>query len=127
MASSAGGGQAPGLGKCAGSSKGAPLPPPHPNRDFVASPPLVNGTLESSAWENPHPYRDLPGNFSKHLRGALFPSWVIGRNSMTAWEAHIVAAECLHEWSRQGATTRKPQNLATQYAPVALEGRGPHT
>ena len=34
--------------------------------------------------------RDLPGGFSRHLQDALFPPWIIGRGSMTAWEARIV-------------------------------------
>ena len=48
-------------------------PPPRHGRDFVASLRIANGTLECHLQEDPHPYRDLPGGFSKHLRGALFP------------------------------------------------------
>ena len=80
-----------------GAEGDCPPPPPRPSRDFVASVRLVNGTPECPTNEDPHPYRDLPGGFSKHLRGALFPPWVIGRNSMTAREAHIVGAEWAHE------------------------------
>ena len=46
---------------------------------------------------------------------------------MTAWEAHIVGAEWAHKWSRWCATTRTRGTPATQYAPVPLEGWGPHT
>ena len=59
-------------------------PPPRPSRDFLPSFRMVNGTLECPPQEDLHPYRDLPRGFSKHLRGALFPPWIIGRNSMTA-------------------------------------------
>ena len=104
-----------------------PPPAPRPSRDFVASLRLVNGTLECPAKEDPHPHRDVPGGFSKHLRGALFPPWVIGRNSMTAWEARIVGSEWAHEWSWWCATKRTPGTPATQYAAVPLEGWGPHT
>ena len=41
-----------------------PPPPPRPDKDFVASLCVVNGTLECPAQEGPHPYRDLPGGFS---------------------------------------------------------------
>ena len=77
-----------------------PPPPPHPDKDFVASLRVMNGTLECPPQEGPHPYRDLPGGFSKHLHDALFPSWIIGRGSMTAWEARIVGEEWLREWGR---------------------------
>ena len=83
-------------------------PPGRPGRDFLASLRLVNGTLDCPTQEDPRPYRDLPGGFSKHRQGALFPPWVIGRNSMTAREAHIVGAEWAHEWSWWCATTRTP-------------------
>ena len=102
-------------------------PPPRPGRDFVASLRIVNGTLEWPSQEDPHLYRDLLGGFSKHVRGALFPPWIIGHNSMTAWEAHIVGAEGAREWSRWCATTRAPGTPAPQYAAVPLEGWGPHT
>ena len=90
----------------------------------MASLHLVSGTLECPTQEDPHPYWDVPRGFSKHLRGALFPLWIIGCNSMTAREADIVGAEWAHEWSRWSTTTRSP---ATQYTAVPLEGRGPHT
>ena len=49
-----------------------PPPPPRPNKDFVASLRVVNGTLECPPQEGPHPYQDLPGGFPKHLQEALF-------------------------------------------------------
>ena len=104
-----------------------PPPPPHPDTDFVASLCIVNGTLECPPQEDPHPYRDLPGDFSKHLGGALFPPWIIGRNSMTAWEAHIVGAEWARKLSRWCATMRAPGTFTPQYAAVPLEGWGPQT
>ena len=104
-----------------------PPPAPHPSRNFVAFLCLVKGTLGCATEKDPHPYRDLPGGFSKHLWGALFPLWVIARNSMTAGEAHIVGAEWANEWSQWCAITRAPGTPATQYAALALEGWGPHT
>ena len=77
-------------------------PPPRPGGDFVASLCIVNGTLECPAQEDPHPYRDLPGGFSKHLQDTLLPPWIIRRGSMTAQEAHIVCAE----WARMGPVVR---------------------
>ena len=50
-----------------------PPPPPRPDKDFIASLRVVNGTLECPPQEGPHPYQDLPGAFSKHLQDALFP------------------------------------------------------
>ena len=50
-----------------------PPPPPRPDKDFVASLRVVNGTLECPPKESPHPYQDLPGGFSRHLQDALFP------------------------------------------------------
>ena len=38
-----------------------PPPPPRPDKDFVASLRVVNGTLECPPQESPHPYQDLPG------------------------------------------------------------------
>ena len=70
-----------------------PHPPPRPGKDFVASLCVVNGTLECPPQEDPHPYQDLPGGFSKHLQDALFPRCIIGGGSMTAWEARIVGEE----------------------------------
>ena len=101
--------------------------PPRPSRDFVASLRLVNGTLEVPAQEDLHLHQDLPGGFSKHLRGAIFLLWIIRRPSMTAWVAHIVEAEYAHKWSQWCAATRPPETPAAQYAPVQLEGWGPHT
>ena len=104
-----------------------PHPPRRPGRDFLASVCIVNGTLKCPPQEDPHSYRDLPGGFSKHLRGALFPPWVIRRSSMTALEANIVGAVWAREWTWWCATTRVPGTPAPQYAAVLLEGRGPHT
>ena len=87
----------------------------------------LNGTLECPPQEDPDPYRDLSGVFRKHLWGALFPPWIIGHNSMTVWEAHIVGAELVREWSRSCATMRAPGTPAPQYAAVPLEGWAPHT
>ena len=99
-----------------------PPPPPRPRRDFVACLRIVNGTLECPPQEDPHPYQDLPGSFSKHLRGTLFPPWIIGRNLMTAWEVHVVAAEWARQWDRWCATTRALGAPTPQYAAVPLEG-----
>ena len=52
------------------------------------------------AQEGPHPYQDLPGGFSRHLQHALLRPWIIGRGSMTAWEARIVREEWAREWGR---------------------------
>ena len=104
-----------------------PPPPPRPDKDFVASLRVVNGTLECPPQEGPHPYQDLPGGFSKHLQDALFPPWIIGRGSMTAWEVRIVGEEWAREWSRQCAATRAPETPAQPYAAIPLEGWGPDT
>ena len=93
----------------------------------MASLRVVNGTLECPRQEDPHPYQDLPGAFSKHLEDALFPLWIIGRGSMTAWEASIVAEECAREWGRWCAATRAPVTPAQRYAAIPPEGWGPHT
>ena len=85
-----------------------PPPPPHPSRDFVGSLRLVNGTRECPPQEYPHPYQDVPGGFSKCLRGTLFPLLIIGRIFITPWEAHIVGVEWAREWDRWCATTRAP-------------------
>ena len=61
-----------------------PPPSPRPDKDFVASLRVVNGTLECPPQEGPHPYQDLPRGFPKHLQDALFPPRIIGRGSMTA-------------------------------------------
>ena len=98
------------------------LPPSRPGKDFVASLLLVNGTLECLAQEHTHPYRDLPGGFSKHLQDALLPPWIIRRGSMTAWEARIVGAEWVREWGRWCAAMRAPGAPAQQYAAIPLEG-----
>ena len=70
-----------------------PPPAPRPGGCFVASLRIVNGSLECPPQEDPNPYQDLPGGFSKHLQDALVPPWIIGRGSMTAWKARIVGAE----------------------------------
>ena len=104
-----------------------PSPPPRPDKDFVASLRVVNGTLECPPQEDPHPYRDLPGGFSKHLQDALFPQWIIGRGSMTAWEARVVGEGWARECGRWCAATRAPETPAQRYAAIPLEGWGPHT
>ena len=104
-----------------------PPPPPCPGKDFVASLRVVNGSLECPPQEDPHPYRDLPGGFSRHLQDALFPPWIIGRGSMTAWDARIVGEEWAREWGRWCAATRAPVTPAQQYAAIPLEGWGPHS
>ena len=104
-----------------------PSPPPRPDNDFVASLCVVNGTLECPPQEGPHPYQDLLGGFSKHLQDALFPPWIIGRGSMTAWEARIVGEEWACEWSQWCAATRAPETPAQRYAAIPLEGWGPDT
>ena len=70
-----------------------PPPPPRRDKDFLASLRVVNDTLECPSQEGPHPYRDLPGGFSRHLQDAVFPLWIIGRGSLTTWEAQIVGEE----------------------------------
>ena len=104
-----------------------PPPPPRPDKDFVASLRVVNGTLECPPQESPHPYQDLPGGFSRHLQDALFPPWIIGRGSMTAWEARIVGEEWAREWSRWCAATRAPETPAQRYAAIPLRWWGPDT
>ena len=104
-----------------------PPPPPRPDKDFVASLRVVNGTLECPPQEGPHPYQDLPGGFSKHLQDALFPPWIIGRGSMTAWEARIVGEEWAREWGQWCAATRSPETPAQRYAAIPLKGWGPDT
>ena len=104
-----------------------PPPPPSPDKDFVASHRVVNGTLECPPQEDPHPYRDLPGGFSKHLQAALFSQWIIGRGSMTAWEARIVGEEWAREWGQWCAATRALETPTQRYAAIPLEGWGPHT
>ena len=104
-----------------------PPPPPRPDKDFVASLRVVNGTLECPPQEGPHPYQDLPGGFSRHLQDALFPPWIIGRGSMTAWEARIVGEEWAREWGRWCAATRDLETPAQQYAAIPLKGWGPDT
>ena len=104
-----------------------PPPRPRPDKDFVASLCVVDGTLECPPQKDPHPYRDLPGGFSKPLQDALFPQWIIGRGSMTAWEARIVGEEWARELGWWCAATRAPETPAQQYAAIPLEEWGPHT
>ena len=104
-----------------------PPPPPRPDKDFVASLSVANCNLECPPQEGPHPYQDLPGGFSKHLQDALFLPWIIGRGSMTAWEALIVGEEWAREWSRWCAATRAPDTPAQRYTAILLEGWGPDT
>ena len=103
-----------------------PPPPPLPDKDFVASLCVVNGTLECPPQEGPQPYRDLRGVFPKHLQDALFPQWIIWRGSMTAWEARIVDEESAREWSRWFAATRARGPLRND-TPPSFSGSGPHT
>ena len=104
-----------------------PPPPPRPDKDFVASLCVVNGTLECPPQKGPHPYQDLPGGVSRHLQDALFPPWIIRRGSMTAWEARIVGEEWAREWSRWCAATRAPETAAQRYAAIPLKRWGPDT
>ena len=99
-----------------------PPPPPRPGKDFGAPLSVVNGTLMCPPQEDPHPYRDLLGGFSKHLEDALFPPCIIRRGSMTPWEAPIVGEEWAHEWGRWCAATRAPEAPAQRH-----EGWRPHT
>ena len=87
----------------------------------------MNGTLECPPQEDPQPYRDLPGGFSKHLQDALFPQWIIGRGTMTAWEARIAGEERAREWGWWCTATRALETPAQQYPAVPLEGWGSHT
>ena len=102
-------------------------PPPCPSMNFVASLRLVSGTLECPAQGDPRPYQDLPWGFSGQLRGALFPPWIIGPNSLTAWEARIVGADWAQEWSQWCMAASPPKAPAEWYAATPLEGRGRHT
>ena len=104
-----------------------PLPPPRPDKDFVASLRLVNGTLECPPQEGPHSYQDLPGGFSRQLQNGLLPPWIIGRGFMTAWEARIVGEEWAREWGRWCAATRAPETPAQRYAAIPLKESGPDT
>ena len=104
-----------------------PSPPPRPDKDFVASVRVVNGTLEYPPQEGPHLYQDLPGGFSKHLQDALFSPWIIGRGFMTAWEARIVGEEWAPKSGRWCAATRAPETPAQRYAAIQLKGWGPDT
>ena len=99
-------------------------PPPRPGKDFVASLRVVNGTLECPPQENPHLYRDLPAGFSRHLQDALFPPWIIGRGSMTAWEARIVG-EAGRVSGAGGAPPRTPRRpLRNDTPPSRSKGGG---
>ena len=102
-----------------------PPPPPRPDKDFVASLRVVNGTLECPPQEGPGPYPDLPGGFSRHLQDALFPLWIIRRGSMTAWEARLVGEGWAREWGRWCAATRAPETPAQRYAAIPPKGWGP--
>ena len=69
-----------------------PPPPPQAGRDFVASLRLVNGILDRLPQEDPNPYRDLPGDFLKQLRGALFLTRVLGGGPSLAMRLHKIKA-----------------------------------
>ena len=103
-----------------------PPPPPRPDKDFVASLRVVNGTLECPPQEGPHPYQDLPGGFSKHLQEALFPPWIIGRGSMTAWEARIVGEERAPSGAG-GAPPRAPRRPLRNDTPPSRSRDGGRT
>ena len=102
-----------------------PPPFPRPDKHFVASLRVVNGTLECPPQEGPHLYQQ--GGFSKHLQDALFPPWIIGRGSMTVWKARIVGEEWAREWSQWCAATRAPETPAQRCAAIPLEGWGQDT
>ena len=101
-------------------------PPPRPGKDFVASLRVVNGTPECPPQEDRHPYRDLLGGLSKHLQDVLFPPWIIGRGSMTAWEACMVGEEWAREWGWWCAAGCAPETPAQRYAAIPPQGWGPH-
>ena len=71
------------------------LRPPSPAtcQGLRGLPPCRESPLECPPQEGPHPYRDLPGGFSRHLQDALFPPWIIGRSCMAAWQACEVGEE----------------------------------
>ena len=95
-----------------------PPPRPRPDKDFAASLRVVNITPA------------VPGSargFSKHLQDALLPRWIIGRGSMTAWEARIVGKEWAREWGWWCPATRAPRTPVQRYAAIPLKGWGPHT
>ena len=79
------------------------------------------------AKRSPTRTRTCRGGFSKHLQDALFPPWIIGRGSMTAWEARIVGEEWAREWGRWCAAMRAPETPAQRYAAIPLKGREPDT
>ena len=87
----------------------------------------MNGTLECPPQEGPHLYWGLPGGFSRHLQDALFPPWIIGRGSMTAWEARLVGEEWGREWGLWSAATCALETPAQRYTAISLEGWGPDT
>ena len=97
-------------------------PPPRALRGFCGLPPHRERHLGMSTARGPDAYRDLPGEFSKHLQDALLPPWITGRGSMTAWEARIVGADWARKWGRWCAATRAPGAPAKQYAAIPLEG-----
>ena len=88
---------------------------------------LVHNIFECPSQEDPYPYQDLPGDFSKHVRSALFAPCLIGRNPMTAWEARIVEAERVRTWSQRCAATFPPETPTAQYAACTLEELGLQT
>ena len=61
-------------------------PFPAPWQGLRSLPPCRKWHSGVPATRRTHSYRDLPGGFSKHLHDALFPPWIIGRGSMTAWQ-----------------------------------------
>ena len=73
---------------------------------------------------DPQPYEDLPGGFMRHLQSTVFPPWIIGRHSMTAWEARIVGAEWAHQQSQWCTATPHPETPAERYAAITLDALG---
>ena len=102
-----------------------PPPPPRPDKDFVASLRVVNGTLECPLQEGPHPYQDLPGGFSRHLQDALFPPWIVGRGSMTTWEARRAAREGTAPDTRRPSQRWKAPPPGTPFRQPHSEQRRP--
>ena len=98
-----------------------PLPSPAPWQGLRSLPPCRE-------WHSGVPAtREPPGGFSRYLQDALFPPWIIGRGSMTAWEARIVGEEWACESGWWCAATRDPETPAQRYAAIPLEEWGPHT
>ena len=74
-------------------------PSPVPKQGFCGPPLPGERSSGLPGQEDPQPYQDLTGGFSKHLQGALSPPLIVARTTMTAWEAPIVGAQWAQEWS----------------------------